>query len=88
VIVVLVKGAWAALQGLQVSWAESRVVPLVLCLLLGMALTVANLLEEKPKPTGWVIGLLVGLLNSLVTFGAVLGIPASNAGGPPPSTGG
>lgn len=75
----LVKAAWDTLKAVQLDWASSPLVPLVMCVALGMAITVANLLEEKPKPMGWVLGLAVGLLNSLVICGAVLGIPVSAA---------
>jgi len=88
IVVGLVKGAWEALKALQTSWASSPVVPFVMCLVLGMAITVANLIEEKPKPTGWVIGLCVGLLNSLVIFGAVMGISGQGRPGNGPAPAG
>src|SRR5262249_9937845 len=64
IIVGLVKGAWEALKALQQPWISYPWIPFGLCLALGLAITVANLIEENPKPIGWVLGVCVGLLNS------------------------
>ena len=76
VIVGLVKGAWAALQGFTPSLSQATWIPLLLCLALGMLVTIAGLADQRPslKPLNWLIGLVVGFLNCLVMFGAVLSI--------------
>jgi hypothetical protein len=77
VLVGLVKGAWASASLLQVSWATSVFLPLIICLLLGILIAVANLLEQNLRFIDWIIGVAIGLLNSLVVFGAVMGISRS-----------
>jgi len=75
VLVGLVKGAWAAASLLPVTWATSVFVPLIMCLVLGILIAISNLLEQNLRVIDWVAGIAIGLLNSLVVFGAVMGIP-------------
>jgi hypothetical protein len=70
----LVKTAWAALQAAMIPGIGGVWFPLTACLILGVLIALANLSEEKPKPLGWVIGLVIAVLNSLVLFAAVLGV--------------
>lgn len=77
VAVGLVKGAWEAAKSSPISWLHSPWFPLGACIAIGLLIAVSNLLELKAKPLAWVIGLIVGGLNSLVVFGAVMGIPGS-----------
>ena len=74
ILVGVVKVAWAVLIAVLGSVAETKFIPLAICVVLGMLITVANLQEEKPSLVYWAIGLGIGLLNSLVVCGAVLGI--------------
>jgi hypothetical protein len=77
VLVGLVKGAWASASLLPVSWATSVFVPLIMCLVLGILIAISNLLEQNLRVIDWITGIAMGLLNSLVVFGAVMGIPRS-----------
>jgi hypothetical protein len=77
IAVALVKGSWEVLKLVFGANAESLMFPLGACLILGMLITVSNLIEEKPPYIGWALGLAVGLLNSLVICGAVIGISKS-----------
>jgi hypothetical protein len=80
VAVVLIGGAWAALQRLSAPWTESQWVPLIASLALGGIITfpsisqeVANQYSRHDRIFVCVRGILVGALNSLVLFGAVAG---------------
>ncbi|MFN6572039.1 hypothetical protein [Dendronalium sp. ChiSLP03b] len=76
-LVLLVKGAWLSLQQLPISWANSKWIPFLFCILFGLVIAISNLKEEKPSPRydQWFLGILIALFNSLVIFGAVVGVP-------------
>lgn len=76
ILVALVKGAWTALALLPSHLTSSIWFPFVACLALGLLVAISNLLEQKAKLMDWIFGLVIGLLNSLVIFGAVVAIPA------------
>lgn len=75
ILVALIKGAWEAAKVLPAPVLNTMWFPFLAALILGMLITISNLNEEKPSTTGWVIGMVIGLLNSLVVFGAIIGIP-------------
>ena len=70
----MVKTAWEAAKILPVPWATSIWFPFGTCLFLVLLITISTLIEEKPTIYGWIFGLFIGLLNSLVVFAAVMGI--------------
>lgn len=75
VLVGLVKGAWASAVLLPVGWVTSVFVPLTMCIVLGLLIAVSNLLDQKLRFVDWISGVLIGLCNSMVIFGAVMAIP-------------
>lgn len=75
IVIALVKAAWEAIKLIPAPWVTSAWLPLTLCLALGILIGVSNLATEKPPLFGWFLGLFLALLNSLVMFGAVMGIP-------------
>jgi hypothetical protein len=79
IVVALVKGAWLAAATLPFQWAASRWFPFSACLILGLLVTISNLSEQKVRVLDWIFGLAIGILNSLVIFGAVVGIPMGKA---------
>jgi hypothetical protein len=74
IFVALVKGAWAAVSVLPLEWGKTVWFPFVLCMLLGLLVVVSNLTEHKVGALDWITGMAIGFLNSLVVFGAVVGI--------------
>jgi hypothetical protein len=75
VLVALVKGAWEASKLLPVGFVYTIWPPFWACIILGMLITISNLTQEKQlNAMGWILGVGVGALNSLVVFGAVMGI--------------
>ena len=74
ILVGLVKGAWLAASQLPIAWPASIWFPFSLCILLGLLIAVSNLTEQKLRFSSWALGVSIGLLNSLVVFGAVIGI--------------
>jgi hypothetical protein len=76
VLVGLVKGAWVAAEALPPAGAclASVWFPFLSSVFLGLLIAISNLIEEKPKIIGWIFGLVVGFLNSMVVFGAVMGL--------------
>jgi|HubBroStandDraft_1064217.scaffolds.fasta_scaffold55900_2 hypothetical protein len=74
ILVGLVKGAWLAVSQLPVAWPSSIWFPFSMCLLLGLLIAISNLTEQKLRFSAWALGVSIGLLNSLVVFGAVIGI--------------
>jgi hypothetical protein len=76
VAVALVKGGWEAVKTLHVGWLASPWVPLLTCLVIGGVIAWDNLRTEKPGAPMYVLGVVVGILNSLVMYAAVLGIGA------------
>jgi hypothetical protein len=75
VLIALVKGAWAGAMLLPLPWAASIWFPLVACMILGLLIAISNLLEQKVGTLTWIFGLVIGLVNSLVVFAAVVAIP-------------
>ena len=74
VAVCLVKGAWAGFEKLPVEALHSVWVPFILCLVIGMTVAINNLQEEKLTKSMYVLGLVIGVINSSMMFAAVLGI--------------
>jgi hypothetical protein len=80
ILVGLVKGAWLAAKALPPAstaevWLTSVWFPFAFSIFLGLLIAISNLIDEKPTIIGWIFGLAVGFLNSMVVFGAVMGIP-------------
>jgi len=74
ILVALVKSAWTAASVLPVAWSRTVWFPFGSCILLGLLIAVSNLAEEKARASEWISGIIIGLLKSLVVFGAVVGI--------------
>ncbi|WP_445627975.1 hypothetical protein [Nostoc sp. DSM 114167] len=76
VLVALVKGSWESLQQLPISSTKSIWLPFCTCIILGILIAISNLKEEKPSPLyhEWFLGIGIAILNSLVVFGAVVGV--------------
>lgn len=78
ILVGLVKGAWEATKALPASTASTYLTstwfPFAACTILGILITVSNLREDKAPALMWIVGLIIGFLNSMVVFGAVMGI--------------
>jgi hypothetical protein len=76
----LIGGAWGALQFLGTGWTKSEWIPFAMSLIIGATITFPAVWDEVQKQTEpvyrgyvWFRGSGVGLLNSLVLFGAVAG---------------
>jgi hypothetical protein len=74
IVVGLVKAGWEGLKMLPVPQLTSIWLPFALCVLLGMVIACMNLSEEKPGKGGWALGLVLGLVQCLMLFAAVMGI--------------
>jgi hypothetical protein len=71
--------AWKALQAVSESTFSARWTPFVLALLwLAVSLTATAAQEPalRKSPGFWVTAIFIGILNSAVLFGAVIGITA------------
>ena len=73
-VVAIVKTAWEGLKMLPVESLSSIWVPFILTMALGFIITIYNLSEEKPSTGGWVTGITLGLVQSIMLFSAVMGI--------------
>lgn len=78
VAVLLIGGAWAAVRQLSADWGSHKWVPFGMSLIVGGVISIPAILDEVGANPGrktfiWIRGIVVGLLNSLVLFGAVLG---------------
>lgn len=75
IMVALVKGGWSAMALLPLRSTSSIWFPFIASLLLGILVAISNLTDQRAKLLEWIVGLVIGLLNSLVIFGAVVSIP-------------
>jgi hypothetical protein len=74
VAVALVKGAWEGLKLTPLPAAGTTWFPFLACLVIGVLITVDNLMAETMTRSIRGLGVIIGILNSLVMFAAVLGI--------------
>jgi hypothetical protein len=74
VSIAVVKAIWEGLKTLPSTGLDSPWVPFALCLILAALITISNLTEESAPPTKWIISMVIGLLNGLVLYAAVMGV--------------
>lgn len=74
ILVGLVKGAWTGVKLLPVPWFATMWFPFVACMVLGLLITASDVQVQKGTLLQTLGNIAVGILNSIVTFAAVLGI--------------
>lgn len=77
VLVGIVKSTWEGIKLLPLpsDWSQSTLVPFLLSITFGILICVSNISEEnKPGIFGWVSGIIMAVISSIVVFTSVIGV--------------